>query len=390
MFTVATLNRISSKGLKRLPNSLFQIEEDGAQSPDAILVRSANLLDAKLEENLLAIARAGAGTNNIPVKDCSEQGIVVFNTPGANANAVKELVLGGMVMASRNVVGGIAWCNSVADSSEDLGALVEKSKSRFAGPELEGKTLGVMGLGAIGVKVANMATHLHMEVLGYDPYISIDSAWSLSRSVKHSTNISDILQNSDYITLHLPATDETRGLIGKDTIAMMKEGVRILNFSRSELVDDKALLHGLKSGRIAAYVTDFPKAELMGAPGVIAIPHLGASTPESEENCAVMAADQLREYLLNGNIENSVNMPSIHIPRNGGGRICVINYNEKGILAGLTAVLDGAGLNIASMTNKSRNEYAYTIIDVEGEIAPQEIEKIKKVEGVIKARAINP
>ena len=389
MFTIETLNSISPKGLERLPSSLFQVvEPDADVQPDGILVRSANLLDAEVPESLLAIARAGAGVNNIPVDRCSEAGIVVFNTPGANANAVKELVLGGLVLASRNVAGGMEWTASIAGEGEAVPKLVEKGKGKFAGPELAGKTLGVIGLGAIGVKVANMATHLDMEVLGYDPFISIESAWNLTRRVKPSVTLSDVIQNSDYISLHLPVNADTKEIINKDTIAQMKQGARILNFARGELVDNAALLTALKNGRLGCYVTDFPSADLIGKPGVVCIPHLGASTPESEENCAVMAADQLREYLLNGNIINSVNLPNVSVPKNGGSRICVINRNAKGILAGLTAVLNGAGLNIENMTNKSRGDYAYTMIDVEGAADAAAVAAIRTVEGVIRVRVI--
>ena len=396
MFNITTLNSISPKGLERLPGSLFNVaEDDTAPSPDGILVRSASMLEAELPDSLLAVARAGAGTNNIPIDRCSEKGIVVFNTPGANANAVKELVLGGLVLASRNIAGGIAWAaglaaeGDAASSAEDaVPKLVEKGKSKFAGPELEGKTLGIIGLGAIGVKVANMATHLHMEVLGYDPYISIDAAWSLSRSVKHCVSLSEIITQADYITLHLPVTADTRNFINKEVIAQMKPGARILNFARGELVDNDALLTALKNGRIASYVTDFPSAELIGQPGVVCIPHLGASTPESEENCAVMAAEQLKEYLLHGNIVNSVNLPNVNVPRGAGSRICIINRNAKGILAGVTNVLNSAGLNIENLTNKSRGDFAYTLADVPGSVPDDAVAAINDLEGVIRIRVI--
>lgn len=389
MYTIETLNSISPKGLERLPTSLFTIEEPGGETtPDAVLVRSASMLEAELPDSLLAIARAGAGTNNIPIERCSEQGIVVFNTPGANANAVKELVLGALVLSSRNVAGGIAWCAGLKDEGDAVPKLVEKGKSKFVGPELAGKTLGVIGLGAIGVKVANMATHLGMRVLGYDPFISIDSAWSLSRSVRHCVNLSDIITGADYISLHLPVNSETRGLICTDTLTSAKQGVRILNFARGELVDEAAMLTALKNGRVGAYVTDFPTASLIGQPGVVCIPHLGASTPESEDNCAVMAADQIKEYLINGNIINSVNLPAVNVPRTGGSRICVLNRNSKGILAGLTAVLNGAGLNIDNMTNKSRGDYAYTLVDIAESPSEDAVTQINNIEGVIRVRVI--
>lgn len=387
MYTIEMLNSISPKGIERLPTSLFQIEDE-AEAPQGILVRSANMLERELPPSLLAIARAGAGTNNIPISRCSEQGIVVFNTPGANANAVKELVLGALVLASRNVAGGIEWVKTLADQGEEVPKLVEKGKGKFAGPELEGKVLGIIGLGAIGVRVANMATHLHMKVLGYDPFISIDAAWSLSRSVEHCVSLSEIVQRSDYITLHLPVNKDTKNFVNGDLLAQAKQGVRILNFARGELVQPQALLTALKNGRVASYVTDFPSAELIGQAGVVCIPHLGASTPESEENCAVMAAEQMKDYLLNGNVTNSVNLPDVQVPRNGGSRICIINKNAQGILAGLTAVLNGAGLNIANMTNKSRGEFAYTLLDVEGIAEEAMAQKMQDLEGVIRVRVI--
>ncbi len=387
MYTIKTLNSIAPKGMELLPTSLFTVDED-AEVYEGVLVRSANMLETELPEELLAIARAGAGTNNIPVDRCSEQGIVVFNTPGANANAVKELVLGALVLSSRNVAGGINWCGGLAEEGDEVPKLVEKGKNKFVGPELTGKTLGVVGLGAIGVKVANMATHLGMEVLGYDPYISIDAAWNLSRSVKRSAGLSDIYAGADYITLHLPVNDETRDLVNKESIAQMKQGVRIINLARGDLVNDEHLLTALKSGRVAAYVTDFPTAQLIGQPGVVCIPHLGASTPESEENCAVMAAEELKDYLLNGNIQNSVNLPNLSVPRNGGSRVCVIHKNEKGILAGLTSVLGGAGQNIENMTNKSRGEYAYTMLDVADAVGEAALAEMNGLEGVIRVRVI--
>ncbi len=387
MYQLKTLNSISPKGMERLPSSLFQIEDE-VEQPQGILVRSANMQEMEMPQSLLAIARAGAGTNNIPVARCTEQGIVVFNTPGANANAVKELVLGAMVMGSRNVVGGISWVSTLAEEGDNVPKLVEKGKSKFVGPELAGKTLGVIGLGAIGVKVANMGAHLGMEVLGYDPFISIDAAWSLTRSVKRCVNLSDIVSSCDYITLHLPVNKETTGFINKESLAQMKQGIRIMNFARGELVDNKALLSAVKTGRVGCYVTDFPTAELINQPGVICIPHLGASTPESEDNCAVMAADQMKDFLLNGNIVNSVNLPSVSMPREGESRVCVINKNEQGILAGLTNVLNGVGLNIANLTNKSKGEYAYTLIDVDGLPSDEVVQQLQDLNGVIRVRVI--
>ncbi|MDL2323794.1 phosphoglycerate dehydrogenase [Ruminococcaceae bacterium OttesenSCG-928-A16] len=387
MFIIQTRNSISAKGLERLPSSLFTIEDD-AEAPQGVLVRSANMLEDTLPESLLAIARAGAGTNNVPVERCTNAGVVVFNTPGANANAVKELVLGGLVLASRNVAGGIAWASTLAGQADAVPGLVEKGKSKFAGPELAGKTLGVVGLGAIGAKVANMATHLGMEVLGYDPFISVEAAWNLSRSVKHCINLADIITKSDYISLHLPVNKDTKGILNTETIAQLKPGARILNFARGELVDNPAMLAALKNGRVAAYVTDFPSDDLIGKPGVVCIPHLGASTPESEENCALMAAEQMKDYLLNGNITNSVNLPNISLPRTGGSRVCVVHQNTKGMLAGLTAVLNGAGLNIENLTNKSRGEVAYTMLDLADHPADAAVQEIQALEGVIRVRVV--
>ncbi|MFV0412182.1 MAG: phosphoglycerate dehydrogenase [Oscillospiraceae bacterium] len=387
MFSIKTLNSISPKGMERLPSSLFQTDNE-AETPDGILVRSANMLEAELPSSLLAVARAGAGTNNIPVQRCTEKGIVVFNTPGANANAVKELVLGALVLASRSINGGIEWAKTLAGEGEEVPKLVEKGKGKFVGPELAGKTLGVIGLGAIGVKVANMATHLDMEVLGYDPFISVESAWSLSRSVKHCVNLSDIINGCDYITLHLPVNKDTKNFINAEVLGQTKQGVRILNFARGELVDDAAILASLKNGHVGAYVTDFPNAGLIGQPGVLCIPHLGASTPESEDNCAVMAADQLKDYLLNGNITNSVNLPSVTMPRAGNARFCVVHKNVQGTLAALTGILNGAGLNIENLTNKSKGDYAYTLMDVSGTAEQQVSAALEAVEGVVRVRVL--
>lgn len=389
MYKIETLNSISPKGLERLPSTLFAISESEANSsPEGIMLRSFDMHGKELPESLLAVARAGAGVNNIPVQECTDRGIVVFNTPGANANAVKELVLGGLVLSSRNIVGGINWASTLKGEGDAVPKLVEKGKNQYAGPELAGKTLGIVGLGAIGVKVANMATRLDMKVLGYDPFISVDAAWNVSRSVVHSVSLSEVVQQSDYLTLHLPVNAETKGIIGKEIISKMKPGARVLNFARGELVNDEVMLTALKNGRVASYVTDFPNAALIGQPGVIAIPHLGASTPESEENCAVMAADQLKEYLLHGNIINSVNLPNVSVPHDGGSRICVINRNSQGILAGITAVINGAGLNIENLTNKSRGDYAYTIVDVAGPTDEIAQKLICDIDGVIRVRVI--
>lgn len=386
MYNIKTLNSISPKGLDRLSSNVFAIGNDNAAQ--GVLVRSTNMSEADLNDELLTVARAGAGVNNIPVDKCSEQGIVVFNTPGANANAVKELVLGALVLCSRNVLPAASWAQTLIGNGADVPKLVEKGKGQFTGPELYGKKLGVIGLGAIGVKVANAATHLGMDVYGYDPYISIEAAWSLSRSVNRCVNVADILTNCDYISLHIPATAETKGFIGKQTLSQMKHGARILNFARAELVDGAALLAAVKAGRIASYVTDFPTEDMLGQEGVIAIPHLGASTPESEDNCAVMAVDQLSEYLLYGNIKNSVNFPDVAMPRSEGNRICVAHKNIPGILAGITNVTTEAGLNIENMVNKSKKDYAYTMLDTSVNVSNEIAANISAVDGVIRVRVI--
>ena len=385
MFAIKTLNSISPKGLERLSNNLFAIDNDA--EPAGIMLRSADMHALELPESLLAIARAGAGTNNIPTDKCSEKGIVVFNTPGANANAVKELVLGALVLGSRNLAPAIGWAATLKGQA-DVEKLVEKGKGQFAGPELAGKRLGVIGLGAIGVKVANAATHLGMEVLGYDPYISIEAAWSLSRSVQHCVNVADLISSCDYITLHIPATAETKGFINKQTIAQMKHGVRIVNFVRGELVANDAILDGVKSGRVGCYVTDFPCEELLCTDGIVCIPHLGASTPESEDNCAVMAADEIADYLLNGNIVNSVNFPAVSLPFAGGRRICVAHKNVPGILSGITGITSEAKLNIENMVNKSKKDYAYTMLDTLGTVPDDIAAKLMALDGIIRVRVI--
>ena len=386
MYQIQTLNHISPKGLDRLSANLFELDGEGC-TPDGILVRSADMHAMELPAQLLAIARAGAGTNNIPVAECSQQGIVVFNTPGANANAVKELVLGGLVLSGRKVAQGIAWARTLSGQA-DISKLVEKGKKQFVGPELAGKKLGVIGLGAIGVKVANMATHLGMEVLGYDPYISIEAAWNLSRSVKHCVNLSDLVSQCDFITLHIPATADTKGMVNASLISQMKHGVRILNFARGELVCNSDLTAALKTGRVGAYVCDFPSEELLGVEGCVCLPHLGASTPESEENCAVMASQELSDYLLDGNIRNSVNFPAVSMPRGEGSRICVIHKNVPGMLAAITDVSNKVGLNIENLTNKSRGDYAYTMLDVTGTVPDQISADLLALPEIIRVRVL--
>ncbi len=376
-------NRIDENGLKLFPEN-YEIGED-ITDEDGLLVRSASLLDEQFSPSLLAIARAGAGVNNIPLQRCAEEGIVVFNTPGANANAVKELAVCGLLLASRDITGGISWEKQLEDS-EDFAKKVEKGKSAFVGPEINGKKLGVIGLGAIGVLVANAAVKLGMEVYGYDPYISVNSAWALSKWVKHVTNINEILEECDYLTLHLPANENTKGLINKEKIGLMKDGVRIINLARGELVNEKDLLTALDSGKITRYVTDFASYALVHHDKCICFPHLGASTPESEENCAVMAVKELIDYLENGNIVNSVNMPSVEEPRSTSHRICIIHRNIPNMLAQLTSINGNNHINIENMVNKARGDYAYTMIDTNSDVDEK---ALTAIDNIIRVRVIN-
>ena len=386
MYTIKTMNAISPVGLAKLPAALFEIDNEST-APEGILVRSADLHEMPLPDSLLAIARAGAGTNNIPLDKCTEAGIVVFNTPGANANAVAELVIGALVAGSRNMPAAIRWAEGLKGSAT-LAKDVEKGKKQFVGPELRGKTLGVIGLGAIGSRVANAAVALGMEVLGYDPYISIDAAWSLSRSVQHCVALSDMLPRCDYLTVHVPYLPSTKNTINAQTLAMCKDGVRVLNFARGELVDNAAILEGLDTGKVGSYFCDFPAEELLGVSGVCCTPHLGASTPESETNCAVMAASELSDYLRNGNITHSVNLPDVQQPRLGGRRVCMIHKNAPGVISAITSVLTAASLNIENMVNKSRKDVAYTMLDVTGTIEPGLAEKLRGIEGAIRVRVL--
>lgn len=385
MFKIKTLNKISQKGLKRLSPESY-IYADDIENPDAVLVRSASMHDAVMGDNLLAIARAGAGVNNIPVEICGEKGIVVFNTPGANANAVKELVLAGLFLSSRKIVAGIEWARTLK-GGDDVKKAVEKGKGAFAGPEISGKKLGVIGLGAIGANVANCAVALGMEVYGYDPFMSVDTAWHLSSSIKHALDIKEIFAECDYITLHVPLNDSTRNTVCADTLAIMKDGVRILNFARGELVNSADIISALESGKVASYVTDFPSDELLGVDGIIAIPHLGASTPESEDNCARMAVRQLKDYLENGNIVNSVNLPSVSALRSSACRICLIHRNIPNMLTQISGIVSAENVNIDNMLNKSRGELAYTMIDVPA-AGDSVIEKLTGIDGMIKVRVI--
>ncbi len=386
MFNVQTLNKISKTGLSRLGEN-YNIADD-VQNPDAVLVRSASMHDMEMPESLLAIARAGAGVNNIPLDKCSEKGIVVFNTPGANANAVKELVLTGLLLSSRKVVDGIQWAKTLKGNGDAVGKMVEKGKSQFVGPEITGKTLGVVGLGAIGILVANAAVSLGMDVVGYDPFLSVDNALKVSRKVKHVNTLDEIYAASDYITIHVPLTPDTKGVINAESIAKMKDGVRIMNFSRADLVISADILKGIADKKIACYVTDFATDDILGEEGVIAIPHLGASTPESEDNCAMMAADEIKDFLENGNIKNSVTLPNVSMPKSGAARVCVIHKNVPNMISSICAKLSESGNNIEAMANQSKKDYSYMILDTADAVSDSAVEAIKAIDGVIRVRVI--
>jgi D-3-phosphoglycerate dehydrogenase / 2-oxoglutarate reductase len=387
MYHIKCLNKISSVGTSRF-NETYCCGE-AVENPDAILVRSASMHEMELPKSLLAIARAGAGVNNIPLERCSEQGIVVFNTPGANANAVKELVLASLLLTSRKIIPAIEWTKTLKGKGDEVGKLVEKGKGAFVGPEICGKTLGVIGLGAIGILVANAAKSLGMEVYGYDPYLSVDAAWGLSRSIRHARTLDEVYAASDYITVHVPLTPDTKGMINAESIAKMKDEVRILNFARGDLVNSADVVSALSSGKVSAYATDFPSDDVIGVEGVIAIPHLGASTPESEDNCARMAAAELIEYLESGNIKNSVNLPAISMPRDGSSiRICIFHRNVPNTISLLSGALAEEGINIENMQSKSKKEYAYTILDVTGNVRDTSAAHIEKLPEIIKVRII--
>ena len=388
MFRIKTMNKIAQVGLNQFPAD-YQVG-DSVEGEEGILVRSAKLHDYPLPDTLWGIARAGAGTNNIPVAECAQKGIVVFNTPGANANGVKELVLAALLMASRDLVGGVEWVKAQAVNHDtDVAAAVEKGKSAFVGPELYRKTLGVIGLGAIGALVANAALSLGMEVYGYDPFLSVDTALRLDRHVHVVKDVAELYRVSDYVTIHVPYTPDTRHTINADTIAQMKDGVRMVNLARGELVDDAAMMAALESGKVARYVTDFPNNTITLAPNVVPIPHLGASTPESEDNCAIMAAQQLRDFLENGNIKNSVNFPNVEMERSGVQRLCIIHRNIPAMLANITAQLSGDGVNVENMTNKSRGDFAYTLVDVGSQVEKSVIDDIRAIDGIIRVRVIS-
>ncbi len=387
MYKLKTLNKIAQAGLDVVTDDGIFVDNDTA-TPDAIMVRSADMKSMELPESLLCIARAGAGTNNIPIDVCSQKGVAVFNTPGANSEAVKELVICALLMASRDVVGGIEWVHSIKENGDEIPKMVEKGKSSFIGPEIVGKTLGVVGLGAIGAKIANTALDLGMKVYGYDPYLSVDAAWRLSSHVKHATDIDTIYQNCDYITLHVPYMKETHHMLNKEAFAKMKDGVRIINLARGELVDDEALLDALDSTKVARYVTDFPNAITANAPNTIPMPHLGASTPESEEKCAIMAAQESADYLLSGNIKNSVNMPAVTLDRMGASRVCVIHRNVPRMLNSFLDLIGGENINVAHMINAARGELAYTIIDTDTPVSAKIPEAIGALPDVIRVRVL--
>lgn len=386
MYNIKLLNKIAACGTSLFNENTYNVGEN-IENPDAIMVRSAAMHDMPLGAELLAIARAGAGVNNIPIDKCSEQGVVVFNTPGANANAVKELAVAALLLASRKIVDGINWAQTLK-GGDDVAKAVEKGKSAFVGPEIAGKTLGIIGLGAIGAQLANVATHLGMKVYGYDPYITVDAAWSLSKSVNRAKTLAAIYENCDYISIHVPSTPDTKGMINETSISCMKDGVRIINLARADLVNADAVKKALADGKVAGYVTDFPTDEVLGVDGVVAIPHLGASTPESEDNCAVMAAAELIDFLESGNIKNSVNFPEAVIPHTGDVRLCIFHKNVPAMVAQISTVLSESKINIENMINCSKKDNAYTLIEINGALPEEAVEKIRGLENIVRVRVI--
>ncbi|MBA3581787.1 MAG: phosphoglycerate dehydrogenase [Gammaproteobacteria bacterium] len=384
---ILTLNNISSKGLDRLPRGQYEISDE-IKDPDAILVRSFKMQGFAVGANLKAIGRAGAGVNNIPVEEMSKKGIVVFNAPGANANAVKELVLTGMFLACRNICQAWAYTQKLEGDDAKINKDVEEGKKKFAGFELPGRTLGVIGLGAIGVLVANAARALGMNVIGYDPAVTVQNAWMLSSDIKRATSVDDVLQQSDFVTFHVPLMDATRNMLNAERLRNMKDGVVILNFARENIVNDEAVLEGLKSGKVYAYISDFPSKELIGNDRVITLPHLGASTEEAEENCAIMVADQVREFLENGNIKNSVNFPTVQLPRAAEQRLSVVNENRPDMVSQISRVLGASNINIVRMVNESRGDVAYTLMDVSSELSEEILAQIQKISGVLTLRVM--
>lgn len=387
MYRIKTMNKIAAVGLNQLDKNRYQVSED-FEKYDGVIVRSAKLHDVAFPPELLAIARAGAGTNNIPIDRCCKDGIVVFNTPGANANAVKEQVIASLLLGSRDILGSAQWVREQVEAGVDVTTVVEKGKAAFAGPELAGKSLGVIGLGAIGAKVANVAVALGMKVLGYDPFLSVDVALGLDIHVKHITDLDELYRSADYITIHIPYNKETANTIDAEAISKMKGGVRIINLARGGLVNNEALIAGLQSGHIASYVTDFPDNELMAQKNVIGTPHLAASTPESENNCAVMAAQELAEYLENGNIKNSVNMPQVSMARSGVCRVCVIHKNVPTVLNSILNLFSETQMNIENLINKSRKEMAYTMVDLDTKVGESVVARIEQIPNVIRVRVL--
>lgn len=387
MYNVQILNKISPIGLEQFDKTKYAYGEE-KENPDALLLRSAKIHDMEFPKSVKAIARAGAGVNNIPIERCSKEGIVVFNTPGANANAVKELVFAAMLMSARKIAPSLEWVQGLKGEGENVPALVEKGKSKFAGPELKGKTLGIIGLGAIGIQVANLALAFGMEVYGYDPYISVGAAWELSRDVKHAKTLEEIYAKSDYITIHVPLNDETKDTISAESIRRMKHGVRIINFARGGLVNSDDMVEALNEGLVSCYVTDFGDDKLLGVKGAVVFPHLGASTPESEDNCAKMAVNELTDYIENGNITNSVNLPNVKMERSAETRLCVIHENKPNMLSQILAMVADKGYNVENLTNKSKKEYAYTMLDVNGAVDAELADAVMKVDGIIRARII--
>ena len=385
MYKYHCLNPISAVGLDQLDENYVNVET--AKGADAILVRSAKMHEMEFDKNLKVIARAGAGVNNIPLERCAEEGVVVFNTPGANANGVKELVIAGMLLAARDIIGGINWVQEYEEDG-DIAKITEKKKKVFAGTELEGKKLGVIGLGAIGVLVANAAVHLGMEVYGYDPFMSVNSAWALSKHVRQAKDMDEIFKTCDYITVHVPSTKDTKGMLNKEKFALMKDGARLLNFARGDLVVNEDLLEAVESGKLSKYITDFASQELIGKDNIIVLPHLGASTPESEDNCAKMAVQELKDFLENGNIKNSVNFPAVNQPRESKVRLCITNKNMPNILARISKLFADHNLNIENMVNRSRGDYAYTLIDTNDDVRQDIIERIEAAKGIINVRVI--
>ena len=388
MYHIQTLNKISAAGLKRFDPEHYQVS-DSQTNPEGIMVRSAKLLDMDFPSELLAIARAGVGVNNIPIERCSEAGIAVFSTPGANANAVKELVLCAMLIGSRDIPGALNWVREQAASGVEVSTVVEKGKSAFVGPEIFRKTLGVVGLGAIGSLVANAAIQLGMDVYGYDPFLSVDAALRLDRHIHIVKDIRDLYKRSDYVTFHIHCTDQSRGMFDADAIASMKRGIRVINLARGEIVQDDAMIPALETGRVAAYITDFPNNRLLAAPHVVAMPHLGASTPESEQNCAVMAADELKDYLETGNVRNSVNLPAVSMTPSGVMRLCILHKNVPGMLANITTLFGRDGVNVENLSNKSKGDWAYTMVDLAAHIGDDVLQDVRAMEHVVRVRAIN-